>query len=73
MSQLWYRQCNVNSSATNLDKGNAVVNYMTRVSKRSRQVLPSDTKGNKGQITLNAIELQVPDRLPPALFCLGFL
>ena len=35
-----------------------------------KQVSRSDTRVSKGQITRNAIELQVPERPPLALFCL---
>ena len=35
-----------------------------------RQIILCSTRGNMGQMTWNAIELQVPTEHPLALFCL---
>lgn len=62
------------SSITNLNQGNAVVNeHGTSKHAKTDGWASRDTlRVKKGQMTFNAIELQVPHRLPLALFCLDF-
>lgn len=62
------------SSITNLDQGNAVVNEhgTSKHAKIDNWASQDTLRMKKEQMTFNAIELQVPLRLPLSLFCLDF-
>lgn len=62
------------SSITNLNQGNAVVNEngTSKHAKTDDWASQDTLRVENGQVSFNAIELQVPHRLPLALFCLDF-